>query len=194
MPRTPKKPATSAPTPVETFSRTFEQIEMLTVTTLEQLKIISDPQRLEIMEAVVTEAHTVKQIADMLGKPATKLYYHMAALEGAGFVTVVETRIKSGIVEKYYRTTAQQIKVDPRLLQSSVGPNQTALDSMLATIFDATVEEIRRGVAEGLIQWSGAEAAARTTPKQGGARAPRNVVLTKTLFSLRDEDIPKFLE
>jgi DNA-binding transcriptional ArsR family regulator len=166
---------------VETFSRDFKQAPLLTVTTLEQLKVISDPLRLQIMEAVVTEARTVKQVADLLGKPATKLYYHVSALEGAGFVTVVETRIKSGIIEKYYRTVAENIQVDKNLLRASELGDE-ALEQLLSTIFDGTAEEIRQSVKAKKLDWPG-----QKSPK-------RTALLGRSLMSVRDEDVPKLIE
>jgi DNA-binding transcriptional ArsR family regulator len=181
MPRRPAKPV--APPPAgETFSRPFKQAEQMTVSTLEQLKVISDPQRLEILEAVVQDARTVKQIADFLGKPATKLYYHMSALEGAGFVTVVETRIKSGIVEKYYRTVAQSIKVDHQLLKNRSGKGGDAIDTMIATIFDSTADEIRRSIAAGLFKWPSAS-----------EEHPQNVVMGRSLINIPEEQVPRFV-
>lgn len=177
----PSKKIVPPPAATETFSRPFKQEPLLTVSNLEQLKVISDPLRLQIMEAVVTEARTVKQVADLLGKPATKLYYHVSALEGAGFVTVVETRIKSGIIEKYYRTVAENFQVDKKLLRASELGDE-ALEQLLTTIFDGTAEEIRQSVKAKKMDW------------QSQASPQRTAMLGRSLVSVQDEDVPTFIE
>src|SRR5258707_12858325 len=75
----------------------FQPRASLRVTTLQQLKTLSDPLRVDMLEGLLYEARTVKQIATLLGVPPTKLYYHMNALAAAGFARVVQTQVKSGI-------------------------------------------------------------------------------------------------
>ena len=175
-------PPPPQPAPALPAAAPFKQAEKLHIADLAQLKAISDPQRLEILEAVIHEARTVKQIADLLGKPATKLYYHMNALEAAGFVAVVETRVKSGIIEKYYRTTAQNVEVDRKLLKASAGKKSDALESILSTIMDTTSDEIRRSVAIGLMDLS-----AKEKPKR------KRVIISRSLFSLSEADVSRFV-
>lgn len=159
----------------------FQPIELLRITAPEQLKAISDPLRLEMLELVAEEARTVKQIAELLGKPATKLYYHMNALEAAGFVKVVETRVKSGIIEKYYRTVAESFQVDRKLLKRSGPQGDEPLENMLAVVFDATTDDVRRSWAAGLL------------PLGATAKKLRErVVLTRSLYTVPEADIPKF--
>ncbi len=109
-----KEPLSLEPAP----GADFQPAEMLRITTLEQLKAISDPLRMDILEIVADEALTVKQIAEKLNQPATKLYYHVSELEDAGFVKLVGTRVKSGIIEKYYRIAAESMHVDRSLLNA----------------------------------------------------------------------------
>lgn len=90
---------------------------VLEVTDLEQLRVMSDPLRMRILHSLFGQPMTVKQVADQLELPATKLYYHVGELERIGLVKVVETRVKSGIIEKYYRTVADHLKVSRDLLK-----------------------------------------------------------------------------
>jgi AcrR family transcriptional regulator len=46
---------------------------------------------------------TVKELAEALGVPPTRLYYHVKILEHAGLIEVVERRMVSGIEERTYR-------------------------------------------------------------------------------------------
>lgn len=168
----PRRPAAPAP---------YQPAELLHLTTPEQLKAISDPLRLEMLELVAEEARTVKQIAEILGKPATKLYYHMNALEAAGFVKMVETRVKSGIIEKYYRTVAQNFQVDRNLLKAGGPAGNAPLENMLVVVFDATTDDVRRSWAAGLL------------PMEAPPKKLRDkVVMTRSLYTLPEADIAKF--
>jgi DNA-binding transcriptional ArsR family regulator len=100
----------------------MNDIKLMKITTLEQLKAISDPLRVDVLEIITHEALTVKQMAEKLNQPPTKLYYQVSELETAGFVTLVGTRIKSGIIEKYYRTVSESIQVDRTLLNEECLP------------------------------------------------------------------------
>jgi DNA-binding transcriptional ArsR family regulator len=120
---------------------------------LEHLRIISDPLRLRLIAALYEKPLTVKQVADELELKPTKLYYHVSELERIGVVKVMETRVKSGIIEKYYQTLADQIKVNRSLLRvakQSLAPS--AYGELLASLMEATADDLRLGVAQGVIK------------------------------------------
>lgn len=123
------------------------------VTDLEQLRVLSDPLRMRVLNNLSQEPLTVKQVADRLEMPATKLYYHVNELERIGVVKVVETRVKSGIIEKYYRLTADKIQVSRELLRLTQQPSAEAstYGEMLASIFEAVADDLRQSVACGLL-------------------------------------------
>ncbi len=160
----------------------YQPAEMLRITTLEQLKAISDPLRVDILEIVADEALTVKQMADKLGQPATKLYYHVSELEDAGFVKLVGTRVKSGIIEKYYRIAAESMQVDRSLLNSEEGMEES-LSALIDTVFDNTIADLTRSFRAGLLKQPGDEA----DPKS------KVMMLTHDLCRLRKEDVPTFI-
>lgn len=171
----PKKSSTTvSPIP---GAKEFTPLEVLRVSTLEQLKKISDPLRVEILETVATHALTVKQVAAMLQKPPTKLYYHMAAMEEAGFVVVVETRIKSGIIEKYYRAAAESIEVDRKLLNAAAGSGDEAFEILRSSIIDSTAEELQQSHKAGLIRKSEKD----------------TLILSKSLMHLSEQNAVKFV-
>ncbi len=161
----------------------YQPAEILRITTLEQLKAISDPLRMEILEIVAGEARTVKQMADKLSQPATKLYYHVSELEAAGFVKLVGTRVKSGIIEKYYRITAESMQVDRALLNSGEGMEEP-LAALIDTVFDTTVADLMRSFRAGLLNQPGGEVG----PKS------KVMILSQGLCRLRQEDVPTFIQ
>ncbi len=173
----PKNPST-APSPDESLPGAgFQPAERLLISTPEQLKAISDPLRLSMLELIGKEALTVKQIATRLKQPPTKLYYHIAELEAAGFVTMVDTRVKSGIIEKYYRTAADNLSVDRKLLNVSA---ENPLPDLISVVFESTMQELSHSISAGLVNLE-------EDP------AEENIVLARTLISLRREDVPRFI-
>lgn len=178
MARVSKKPSAALPAP----GAEYQPAEVLLINTAEQLRVISDPLRMEILECVSSEALTVKQIAARLAQPATKLYYHVSALEAAGFVVMVDTRIKSGIVEKYYRIAAQNIQIDRSLLKQS-DVEDDALQTILSAVFDSTIADLQQSFAAGLL---GLE--------QENRDFDQRLILTRSTYQLRASDVPKFVE
>src|SRR5664279_480371 len=110
-----------------------------TITTLDALKVFSDPLRQQIIEALLDGAKTVKQIASELELAPTKLYYHVNLLEEHGLIQVTETRIVSGIIEKHYTAAAHEYYIERSLLT----PGQNSGNEGLEIAFDAMIEPIR---------------------------------------------------
>lgn len=68
----------------------------------------------------------VKTLAESLGVPVTRLYYHVNLLLDSGLVRVVEERKAGAILEKVYQTTATSFRPGARLLQSGRPPEEMA--------------------------------------------------------------------
>jgi transposase-like protein len=125
-----------------------------TITSLEALKVFSDPLRQQIIEALLDGAKTVKQVASELDLAPTKLYYHVNLLEEHGLIQVTETRIVSGIIEKHYVAAAKEYAIERSLMT----PGQSMNADGLEIVFDAMIEPIRadlhRSMELGLIDTS----------------------------------------
>ena len=65
---------------------------ILLITDRSTLKVIADPLRAQIFEALTTGAYTIRQISEKLNLAPSRLYYHFALLEKHGLIHVVETR------------------------------------------------------------------------------------------------------
>ncbi len=178
MPKPTKKAAVAKPVP----GADYQPSEIFRITTLEQLKAISDPLRLDIIELLSHEPLTVKQIAGKLNQPATRLYYHVGELESAGFVTLVGTRVKSGIIEKYYRAVAEGIQVDRSLLHG--GSMEESLGLIISTVFDTTIADLTRSFRAGQLTPDGEE----TDSGQ------KRMIVTHDLCRVRRKDIPVFIK
>jgi DNA-binding transcriptional ArsR family regulator len=127
----------------------FQPIPQMIITDLETLKVMSDELRLKLIEALGRGPATVKQLAELVGVPQSKLYYHVGLLERHGLITVVDTQIVSGIVEKWYQCTAEDYSVAGKLFR--LEPERESIYGLIMTIFDSTLAEIRQAVTAKLI-------------------------------------------
>ncbi len=132
----------------------YKPVEELVIKDLETLKVISDPLRLQMLQLLTQHPRTVKDIAARLDMPATKLYYHINLLEKHALITVVDTRIVSGIVEKQYQTTALHFHVHRGLLSPGANSGDENLNRLLATLLDDTRLDIRRSAQAGIVDLS----------------------------------------
>ncbi len=125
-----------------------------TITTLEALKVFSDPLRQQIIEALLDGPKTVKQIAADLDLAPTKLYYHVNLLEEHDLIKVTETRIVSGIIEKHYVAAAHEYRIERALLTPGQNPGGEVLKIAFDAMIDPIRDELRRSFTQGLIDMS----------------------------------------
>jgi DNA-binding transcriptional ArsR family regulator len=128
--------------------------EEFIVRDVETLKVMADPLRLQILDAMTERVCTVKQIAADLSIPPTKLYYHFKQLEEHGLIRVVDTRLVSGIVEKLYQASAYSYRVDKGLLSPGTPDSDRHINQMLSALFDDTRDDILRSIEAGVIKLS----------------------------------------
>src|ERR1700690_41540 len=125
-----------------------------TITTLEALKVFSDPLRQQIIEALLDGAKTVKQIAAELDLAPTKLYYHVNLLDEHGLIQVTETRIASGIIEKHYRAAAREYPIERWLLTPGQNTGGEALEIALDAMIEPIRTDLHKSLKQGLIDTS----------------------------------------
>lgn len=116
---------------------------------METLKTLSHPLRVALLRALRAPG-TVKAIAQTLDKPPTKLYYHVNLLETHGLITVVDTKVVSGIPEKTYQVTAHRYRVDNALI---FGEDAAGRDLFLSDLLDGTRREIQQAMDAGLLRF-----------------------------------------
>lgn len=164
----------------QTVDAEFEPEQEFLFANLDTLKVVTDPTRLRILEALVQKALTVKEIAQRLGTTATKLYYHINMLEEHDLIKVVGQRVVSGIIEKRYRTRAYSFRVDKSMFTLSPETEGAGVDVMLGAVLDATREDVRQAIEQGLM-----------TP---GHDDPviRNSVLMRAITRMKPERIREF--
>jgi DNA-binding transcriptional ArsR family regulator len=85
---------------------------------VEMIKALAAPTRLRIMYALEVggpelRVMSVKELAEELGEPQTRLYRHIKVLESAGLIEVAATRMVSGILEQRYRAIHRDLQLGP---------------------------------------------------------------------------------
>jgi predicted transcriptional regulator len=118
------------------------------IQTPEQIKAISNPLRMQILEAFSHRPMTTKQMAAELGAPPTKLYHHVNMLEHAGLVTLVRTMKKRGTTEKYFKTAARRFTVDRGLFRSrsEFRSSVSGMKGMITRQLEQTIKEVQQSI------------------------------------------------
>ncbi len=79
-----------------------------------KLRALAHPVRLRLVQLFGESARTVREAADALGVPRTRLYHHVALLDEAGLVRVREKREHRGATEHVY----EAVQLTPRAHRS----------------------------------------------------------------------------
>ena len=103
----------------------MEQLEYMEVDDPEVFEVLNNTLRTRIMRRLV-EPNSIREVAEELGVPPTRLYYHVNMLEEAGIIEVVETRKVGAMLQKIYRTTAKSFRPSPRLSEADMEPGELA--------------------------------------------------------------------
>lgn len=113
------------------------------LSTLEEIKTISDPFRLKILLLFDEEdtPMTVKQVATKLEEVASKVHYHVKELERIGVLEIVETKEKAGIMEKFYSPTAESFRIEKNI---GTAVNEEDHNLVGANLFQAMQEDFLR--------------------------------------------------
>ena len=121
-----------------------ELIEFRRVDDAVTMKALADPLRIKIMRVLGKHAHdeprvmTVKQLAEELGEPTTKLYRHMKQLLAVDLIQVAEVRLVGGIVEQHYRVAQKGWGVNP---EGSGANRELLVSEELFGVADAAIED-----------------------------------------------------
>jgi DNA-binding transcriptional ArsR family regulator len=129
-----------------------EQLGVREIDSVEALRALADPVRLAILSALDTHVPggelpvmSVKELAQHLGEPQTKLYRHVKQLEAAGLIEVAATRMVSGIMEQRYRARQRDLRLSAALFRQHADETEAAVrsafDAFLAGLFDRARKE-----------------------------------------------------
>jgi len=161
----------------------FQPAPVKMIEDLESIKIVSDPLRVQILEAMAAGPQSVNQIAEKLGLSASKLYYHFNKLEQHGFIKVVDKATRGNIVEKFYWVTAFDFRLD-KAAHKLQGPSepQHAISKLLHPL-DVTRQDAIRSM----------EARAHAL-EHGKPKHPRGVKAYREVRCIPDDKAQEFME
>ena len=95
------------------------------ITDPSQFEALSSSLRMRILQ-LCRQPSSVREIAERLDMPVTRLYYHTNLLADAGFIEVVHTRKSGARLEKIYRVAGRAITPGAELLTSVENPGAAA--------------------------------------------------------------------
>ena len=125
--------------------------DLLVLRDLECVKAIAHPRRIDILNAFGKEPLSAKQLSEMLDEPHAKINYHIKKLYNVGILELVEEKIKSGIVEKYYYPTANNVVMSRKIIDYTLDPASED-GSVSISDFEDTVENFYNAVEQGALK------------------------------------------
>jgi DNA-binding transcriptional ArsR family regulator len=85
----------------------YDAPDLLLVQEPEQLRALGDDLRTRIVVLLREHAHSITELAELVGLPKGTVGHHVKVLEKAGLVRVVRTRKVRALTERYYGRTAR---------------------------------------------------------------------------------------
>ena len=122
--------------------------EILVLRDLECIKAIAHPKRIDILKAFNNLPLSAKQLSQILDEPHAKINYHIKTLYKVGILELVEEKIKSGIVEKYYYPKAKSILIDKNVINISLEKDDEKLSSKFDDILDLLYQAVEKNVLD----------------------------------------------
>ncbi len=112
----------------------------------DQLKLLADPRRLAILRQLMAGPASLTMLGKSLSEHPAWVRHHLKQLETAGLVELVETRVQSGVVEKFYRACASGYLVQELILPD----NPTRPVIVFSGSHDLAVEILAHQLSENL--------------------------------------------
>ncbi|MGE5462810.1 MAG: substrate-binding domain-containing protein [Syntrophothermus sp.] len=92
------------------------------VHSLENVRLLADPRRLEILRLLMASPATLTQLARTLRQSPAWIRHHILILESAGLVQVSEIRKTGKVTEKFYRAQADALLIREIILPRTGKP------------------------------------------------------------------------
>ena len=109
---------------------------------VDQLKFLLTPPRVDLL-SLMGEPTNCPELGRQLSMTPQRVYYHVKALERAGFATKVgEERVK-GIMQGIYQASARSIALSPRLAARLGGRGEVTSSVSLSRLVDVADKIVR---------------------------------------------------
>ena len=100
----------------------YELDATVDASTPEQLKVLADPLRTQILSLVLERAATVTELAEAVDRPKSSVAYHVDQLVDVGLLRVVRTRKVRAIEERFYGRVGRTIVIGGGALPDGTQP------------------------------------------------------------------------
>ena len=98
----------------------MQQVEL--VQTFDQIKLLADSRRMEILRLIMAAPATLTQLARSMGQSPAWIRHHIKMLESANLVEISAVRLTGTITEKFYRARAGALLLQELVLPKSETP------------------------------------------------------------------------
>jgi DNA-binding transcriptional ArsR family regulator len=148
-------------------------VRSLHVLDRDQLRLLADPLRQEILGLLCRGELSTAQLTERLTRPPSNLYYHVNRLRKAGLIRVVRRRQIRGAVEVFHRAVAESFTAPPGLLRTGRDAVPSEVAAVVETMAQGVVLKFAASVTGGLIGSGPGQAVpmitkltVRTTPRR----------------------------
>jgi len=117
--------------------------EVFKINSLEQIRLLSDPFKLSILQEFAVGERTTGEVAQALKQPITKLYRHVDALHAAGLLEITREKQKRGTVERHFRAVGRRFEADHALFADEADEESGAIRDLLRASEDEIVNAIK---------------------------------------------------
>jgi putative molybdopterin biosynthesis protein len=121
----------------------MEKVE--TLHAFEQIKLLSDSRRLQILRLLMASPASLTQLSRTLGQSPAWVRHHILALESANLIELSEVRTTGKVIEKFYRAKAGAF-----LLQELILPEGGKPAIVFSGSHDLALEKISEQIADHL--------------------------------------------
>lgn len=148
---------------------------------------LNNATRLRILR-YLDEPRSIREVAELLDVPPTRLYYHFNLLEELGIIEVVETRKVGAMLQKVYRGVAKGFRPSPKMSQGDHEPHELAKATAGVVLDGARVD------AEEALTRHFEKARSGDETKSAGSMARSVAFMTRRQAEAFKEKIEVFLE
>jgi len=117
--------------------------EVFKISSLEQVRLLSDPFKLSIMQEFAEGERTTGEVAKALKQPITRLYRHVDALHAAGLLEITQEKQKRGTVERHFQAVGRRFEADHALFADEADEDSDAIRDMFRASEDEIVNAIK---------------------------------------------------
>jgi putative molybdopterin biosynthesis protein len=93
-----------------------------TLHAFEQIKILADANRMNILRLLMAEPATLTQLGVLLGEHPAWVRHHVKILEAGGLIEISELRVTAGVTEKFYKARASALLLQELILPKGQKP------------------------------------------------------------------------